>query len=68
MKILTTKQQNEAIEHINRVENAILSGNAIMILDSIGDLAELTYIVGGLKELKRNSFTLDDLQAEELEY
>lgn len=54
MKILTTKQQYEAIIQINAVKNAILSGNEIMILNSIENLAELTYIIGGLKELKRN--------------
>lgn len=54
MKILTTKQQYEAIIQINAVKNAILSGNEIMILNSIENLAELSYIIGGLKELKRN--------------
>lgn len=54
MKILTTKQQYEAIIQINAVKNAILSGNEIMILNSIENLAELTYIIGGMKELKRN--------------
>lgn len=54
MKILTTKQQYEAIIQINAVKNAILSGNEVMILNSIENLAELTYIIGGMKELERN--------------
>ena len=54
MKILTTKQQQKAINQINAVKDAILGGNEIMILTSIENLAELTYIIGGLKELKRN--------------
>ena len=55
MKILTTRQQYEAINQINIVKNAILSGNEIMILNSIEHLAELTYIIGGIKEVERNS-------------
>lgn len=54
MKILTTRKQYEAINQINIIKNAIMSGNDIMILNSIENLAELTYIIGGLKELKRN--------------
>lgn len=54
MKLLTTKQQYEAIIQINAVKTAILSGDEITILKSIENLAELTYIIGGLKELIRN--------------
>jgi hypothetical protein len=54
MRILSTKKQYEAINEINIVKNAILSGNEIMILNSIENLANLTYIIGGLEELKRN--------------
>ena len=42
MKILSTKQQYQAIIQINAVKNAILSGNEVMILNSIENLAELT--------------------------
>ena len=54
MRILTTKQQYEAINQINIIKQAILSGDEIMILNSIENVAQLTYIIGGLKELKRN--------------
>lgn len=54
MRILSTKKQYEAINEINIVKNAILSGNEVMILNSIENLANLTYIIGGLEELKRN--------------
>ena len=53
MRILTTKQQYEAINQINIIKQAILSGDEIMILNSIENVAQLTYIIGGLKELKR---------------
>ena len=53
MKILTTKQQYEAVDHINTVKSAILSGNKLLMLESILNLAELTYIIGGLKELQK---------------
>lgn len=59
MKILTTKKQYEAINHINVIKNAIMSGNEVMMLNSIENLAELTYIIGGMKELKRNCLPLD---------
>jgi hypothetical protein len=54
MRILSTKQQYEAINQINIIKQAILSGDEIMILNSIENVAQLTYIIGGLKELKRN--------------
>lgn len=66
MKILTTKQQYKAINQINAVKNAILSGNEIMILNSIENLAELTYIIGDLKELKRNCLPLIEQQESEI--
>lgn len=53
MKLLTTKMQQEAIDHLNIVKGAIISGNGIQILDSIENLAELTYIIGGMKEMKK---------------
>jgi hypothetical protein len=54
MRILSTKQQYEAINNINIIKNAILSGNEIQTLNSIENLAELTYIIGGMKELVKN--------------
>lgn len=54
MRVLTTKQQQEAISHLNTVKDAIISGNDIQILNSIENIAELTYIIGGMKELKKN--------------
>jgi hypothetical protein len=60
MKILTTKQQYEAVDHINTVKSAILSGNKLLMLESILNLAELTYIIGGLKELQKGGLNNAD--------
>jgi hypothetical protein len=65
MKILTTKQQHEAIIHINAIKNAIISGNELMMFNSIENLAELTYIIGGMKELQRNCSSFIEPQESE---
>lgn len=53
MKLLTTKKQQEALRCLDLIRQAISSGDQIQILDSIEQVAELTYIIGGLEELTR---------------
>lgn len=53
MKLLTTKKQQEALEHLDLIREAIVSGDQLQILLSLEQLAELTYIIGGLEELTR---------------
>lgn len=53
MRILSTKQQYEAINQINIIKQAILSGDEIMILNSIENVAQLTYIIGGVERAKK---------------
>lgn len=55
MKLLTTKKQQEALRCLDLIRQAISSGDQLQILDSIKNVAELTYIVGGIKELTRRA-------------
>ena len=55
MKILTAKEQQKALGYIDRVNDAILSGNEIQLISSIEYLADLTYLIGGIKEVEERS-------------
>ena len=48
MRIITDKQITESAWHIGRLHHALLHGDDIERLDAVQDLAELTFIVGGL--------------------
>lgn len=63
MKILTSRQQEEAIIHLSQLIDALMSENALKRLDAIGHTAELAYIIGGLRLMnmvKVESFGEDD--------
>lgn len=55
MKLLTTKKQQEALRCLDLIKQAIASGDQLQTLDSIKEVAELTYIIGGIKELTRRA-------------
>lgn len=55
MKILTAKNQRKALKCIDAVLRAIRSGNDIQIMKALDDMAELTYLIGGIKELEKRS-------------
>ena len=57
MKLLTTREQTDALRCVDLIRQAISSGDQLQILNSVEQLAELTYIIGGLKELTRRSET-----------
>ena len=52
MRIITDKQIVESAWHIGRLYYALLHGDDIERLDAVNDLAELTFIVGGVGLLK----------------
>ena len=47
----------DALRCVDLIRQAISSGDQLQILDSIAQLAELTYIIGGIKELTRRCKT-----------
>lgn len=51
MKIITAKQQQEALEIINDIEDAVATNDFQKLLDIPEEIARLTYIVGGCKAL-----------------
>ncbi len=56
MKLITTKEQNSATEYLSQIMSAIYSRDDIKLLEAIESVAELAYIIGGIKameELKR---------------
>lgn len=57
MKLLTTREQMDALRCVDLIRQAISSGDQLQILDATAQLAELTYIIGGLKELTRRCKT-----------
>ena len=49
MKIITAKQQREAIMHLSQLNDALMSEDELKQLDAIRHVAELAYIIGGLR-------------------
>lgn len=52
MKILTFNEQKRALHELKTIRDAIASGDEIRIIKSIENVAELSYIIGGLEALK----------------
>ena len=52
MKILTNKQQKEALSIITDIRQVLCRGSEFERFQAIEELAELTYILGGIKGLE----------------
>ena len=53
MKILTNKAQKRALKCIDTILKVVKNSSDLKVLGALDDLAELTYLVGGLKELEK---------------
>lgn len=53
MRLISSKDQLEAIYHINIIKNAIIKAHDIKLIEALKSCEYLTVIVGGEKELKR---------------
>ena len=51
MKILTTKNQQHALNYLDKAVDAIVYGDEIQKLRVLEYLAEVTYIIGGIDAL-----------------
>ena len=51
MKLLTTRDQKECLEHLNNIMNAIRSNDDHELLTTIGDVVDLAYLIDGLNAL-----------------
>lgn len=49
MKIITARQQGEAIMRLCQLNDALMSEDALKRIDAIRHTAELAYIIGGLR-------------------
>ena len=49
MKIITERQQGEAMIHLVDLNDALMSDDVVRRLDAIAHIAELAYIIGGLR-------------------
>ena len=62
MKIVTARQQGEALIRLDNINHALMSDDAIERMDAMEHTAELAYIIGGLdfmNMLCRNLFEKD---------
>ena len=62
MKIVTARQQGEALIHLDNINHALMSDDAIERMDAMKHTAELAYIIGGLDLMNmvcRESFEKD---------
>lgn len=59
MKILTRKKQNEILENTRAIVEAIVSADDMRILNSIENVANITYEIGGLKALREEKKALE---------
>lgn len=53
MRLISSKDQLEAIYHINILKIAIIEAHDIKLIEALKSCEYLTVIVGGEKELKR---------------
>ena len=53
MKIITARQQGEALMHLINLNNALMSDDVIKRMDAMEHTAELAYIIGGLDLMNR---------------
>lgn len=49
MKIITARQQGEALIRLSNLNDALMSEDAIKRIDAMEHTAELAYIIGGLE-------------------
>ena len=49
MKIITARQQGEALTRLVNLNDALMSEDAIKRIDAMEHTAELAYIIGGLR-------------------
>lgn len=49
MKIITATQQGEALIRLSKLNDALMSEDAIKRMDAMEHTAELAYIIGGLR-------------------
>ena len=52
MKIITEKQQDEALIYLNNLNDALISEDEIKRVKAIEYTAELAYIIGGIKLMR----------------
>ncbi len=62
MKILTRKKQNEILENTRAILEAIVSADDMRILNSIENVANITYEIGGLKALREERQALERMK------
>jgi len=53
MKIITEKEQDEALVHLSKVNDALMSEDEIKRIEAIAHTAELAYIIGGVRLMHR---------------
>lgn len=61
MKILTRRKQNEILENTRAILEAIVSADNMRILDSVENVANITYEIGGLKALREEMQVLEKM-------
>ena len=59
MKILSTKNQQKALGHLDKIREATINGSDCDSLKIIHHVVELTYIIGGLEALKKRLAELE---------
>lgn len=52
MRIISSYKQGQAIAHLMNVLNALINDDEIERLDAVGDVADIAYIIGGVKMMK----------------
>lgn len=53
MKIITARQQGEAMIYLNNLNDALMSDDVIKRMDAMEHTAQLAYIIGGLDLMNR---------------
>lgn len=53
MKVITARQQGEAMIHLANLNDALMSDDEIKRMDAMEHIAELAYIIGGLDLMNR---------------
>lgn len=61
MKILTRRKQNEILENTRAILEAIVSADNMRILDSVENVANITYEIGELKALREEMQVLEKM-------
>lgn len=53
MRIVTARQQGEALIRLDNIKHALMSDDTIERMDAMEHIAELAYIIGGLDLMNR---------------